>query len=730
MRSALNTIFRDTLRPLSAWLGVLYLLFTAGHQLQPPQVAQPMTKLALGTSAVMFAAYFLLRFRPIPVRWAHPTAAGLAVLVLANSLAHLYLADDPIHTTNLMFLIMGAALLFFSTPWFVVIVVETWVGWGAVAWFASPNPAWRHFGFALTVATVLAVVLHRVRVETYTRIQHSLIRDKERQAQLEEALQLARAEVGAREEAENRVLRLNEDLERRVNERTLELKHANEALQSQIESSPLAIAVLDPEGRIRVWNSAAERIFGWTAEEVLGKHYPSVPGPRAEELRVLFQRVLEGETIRGLEVLWRRKDLSQVDVRIYTTLSRNPDGSAYGVIALMEDITQTKRLEEQLRQSQKMEAIGKLAGGIAHDFNNLLTAILGFNDLILDRSDENSPVREAALQTRKAAERAASLTSQLLSFSRRQMLQPRILDLNVVVSEMEKLLKRLIGERIELRTVLEAAHSRTKIDPGHLEQVILNLAVNAVDAMPKGGRLTIQTSNADVNDDSIFPGTGDEPRACIVLAVSDTGVGMDKATQARIFEPFFTTKEQGKGTGLGLSMAYGIIKQSGGSITFSSAEGTGSTFRIYLPLAQDETAAAEQPAGGAARPSHGTETVLLVEDEELVRLLALSVLSAKGYRVLEASSGAQAIALAEDCGGAIDLIVTDVVMPELSGPEVVERVVRLHPEARVLYISGYTNSDLSELGVQRIDVTLLPKPFSPKSLLKAVREVLDSGPAA
>ena len=238
-------------------MGVLYLLFTAGHQLQPPNIAQPMTKLALGTSAVMFAAYFLLRFRPIPLRWAHPMAGGLAVLVLANSLAHLFLADDPIHTTNLMFLIMGTALLFFSTPWFVLIVAETWAGWVAVAWFAAPNPAWQHFGFALTVATILAVVLHKVRVDTYTRIQLSLIRDQQRQAQLEDALQVARAEVAAREEAEKRVLRLNEDLERRVNERTLELQQANEAQQTQIESSPLAIAVLDPLGIVRVWNSAA-----------------------------------------------------------------------------------------------------------------------------------------------------------------------------------------------------------------------------------------------------------------------------------------------------------------------------------------------------------------------------------------------------------------------------------------------------------------------------------------
>ncbi len=726
VRLALNTIFRDTLRPLTGWLGVLYLLFAAGHQLQPPKVVLPMTVLALGSSAAMFAAYLFIRRRPLPVRWAHPAAAGLGVLVLVNSLAHLYLTDNPIHTTNLIFFIMGAALLFLSTPWFAVIVAESLLGWGVIARLATPNPDWRHFGFALVIATILAVVLHKVRIDTYTRIELARIRDQEHQVQLEQALHLARAEVAAREEAERRALRLNEELERRVNERTLELRQANQAMQSQIESSPMGIAVLDTQGRVRVWNAAAVRIFGWTAEEVLGQPYPTVPGPRADELKVLFQRVLKGETIRGLEVNWRRKDRSSADVRLYTSLLRNPDGVATGVIALMEDITQTKRLEEQLRQSQKMEAIGKLAGGIAHDFNNLLTAIIGFNDLILDKTGESGPVPEAAMQIRKAAERAASLTSQLLSFSRRQMLQPRVLDLNVVVGDMQKLLRRVIGEHIELITTLDAAQSRTKIDPGHLEQVILNLVVNAVDAMPRGGRLTIRTFNADMYDESLFSGSGTLLRLCVGLSVNDTGIGMDAATQARIFEPFFTTKEQGKGTGLGLSMVYGIVRQSGGSITCSSRQGVGSTFSIFLPLAEAEDAAHEQPAALATRSSHGTETVLLVEDEELVRMLALTVLTVQGYTVLEASTGAQAIAMARDCPSAIDLVITDVVMPEVNGVEVVQRVAPLHPEARVLYISGYTDNDLSELGLERNSVSLLPKPFTPRSLLKAVREVLDS----
>jgi PAS domain S-box-containing protein len=727
VRLALDTIFRDSLRPLTAWLGVLYLLFAAGHQTQPRVLGLPMTKLALGTSAVLFAFYFVLRRRPLPVRWAYPAGACIAALALLNSLAHLYLAADPIQTTNLMLLVIGAALLVLSTPWFIVMVVETWIGWGIVVWFASPSPAWQHFGFALIVATILSAVLHKVRVDSYTRIELSRIRDQQHQAQLEEALQRARDEVAARERAENRVLRLNEDLERRVKERTLELQEANQALQGQIESSPLAIAVLDTRGHIRAWNPAAERMFGWTHEEAIGRHYPAVPGPRADELEILFRRVLAGETIRGLETSWLRKDRLPVDVRLYTTLLRNPAGEPTGIMALMEDITLTKRLEEQLRQSQKMEAIGKLAGGIAHDFNNLLTGILGFSDLLLEKIEESSPLRQGAMQIKKAGERAASLTSQLLAFSRRQILQPRVLDLNVVVKDMEMLFRRLIGEHIELITDLHASKSRVKIDPGHLEQVIMNLVVNASDAMPKGGRLILQTSNAEPLDESIAHESEPAPNPCLVLSVRDTGIGMDAQTKARIFEPFFTTKEPGKGTGLGLSMVYGIIRQSGGYISVSSAPGAGSTFNICLPLA-DEDVLLEQPAPAAAKLADGSETVLLVEDEETVRSLAQSVLETKGYKVLTASGGPEAISMAENCRATIDLVITDLVMPQISGLEVVQRVGEMHPEAKVLYMSGYTDNDLSDLGVPGGAASLLTKPFSPRALLKAVRETLDSGP--
>jgi PAS domain S-box-containing protein len=726
VRLALDTIFRDSLGPLTAWLGVLYLLFAAGHQLQPPALRVPMTSLALGTSIVMFLGYFLIRRRPMPVRWAHPAAAGLSLLILLNSLAHLYLADDPVQTTNLIFFIMGASLLFLSTPWLILIVAESWIGWGAVAWFASPDPAWRHFGFALIVATILSAVLHKVRLTSFTRIELSRIGDQEHHARLEEALQLARDEVAARQRAEQRMLRMNEELEQRVAARTLELQQTNQALQSQIESSPLAIAVLDPAGIVKAWNTAAERLFGWTSEEVVGRIYPAVPGPRAEEIKGLLGRALEGEVLRGLEVLWRRKDLSPVDVRIYTALLRGPDLKPTGVIALMEDITKTKRLEEQLRQSQKMEAIGKLAGGIAHDFNNLLTVILGFDDLLLDKMEEGSPLREGALQIKKAGERAASLTSQLLAFSRRQMLQPRVLDLNNVVRDTEKLFRRLIGEHIELVTILDAARSRTKIDPGQLEQVIMNLVVNAADAMPMGGRLVLRTFNSDGPDQSFLTEPDAEARLPLALSVSDTGVGMDAETQARAFEPFFTTKEQGQGTGLGLSMAYGIIKQSGGTITLSSTLGVGSTFTIYLQEEEEEIPAEPPPIPAGGGPEHGNETVLLVEDEELVRLLAFSILTAKGYKVLEASGGHEALSIAAECHTPIDIIVTDVVMPQMSGLEVVQRIAEIHPETKALFITGYTDNDLSDLGINGSSVTLLTKPFPPRMLLKVVREILDS----
>ncbi len=382
------------------------------------------------------------------------------------------------------------------------------------------------------------------------------------------------------------------------------------------------------------------------------------------------------------------------------------------------------RFEAQFIQAQRLEAVGMLAGGVAHDFNNLLTVILGFSEVVLGELPRDEPVHDRVQQIRNAAKRAAALTRQLLAFSRKQTLAPVILNLNDLVSETEKLLRRLIGEDVVLTTVLDPALGRVNADPGQVEQVLMNLAVNARDAMPTGGRLTIETRNVDMDAAAARQHPEGRPGLWVVLAVRDTGCGMDEATRARIFEPFFTTKEAGKGTGLGLATVYGIVKQSGGFLEVNTAPGRGTTFEVYLPY----LAHAPTPVSGSqpdlARLPRGTGTVLLVEDEEGVRTLAGVVLSLAGYTVLEARDGKEALKVCASHAGPIDLVVTDVVMPEMSGRELVDRIAALRAELKVLFVSGYTESDVLRHGVGEAATAFLQKPFTPSVLARKVHEML------
>jgi signal transduction histidine kinase/ActR/RegA family two-component response regulator len=381
--------------------------------------------------------------------------------------------------------------------------------------------------------------------------------------------------------------------------------------------------------------------------------------------------------------------------------------------------------EEQLRQAQKLEAIGMLAGGIAHDFNNLLTVIGGYSDLTLVQLREEDPLRSNINEVKKAAERAAGLTRQLLAFSRKQVLQPKVLDLNAVVSELEKLLRRLIGEDIGFRTVLESTLGSVKADPGQIEQIIMNLAVNARDAMPRGGKLTIETKNVDLDEYYAKKHIAVIPGPYVMLAVSDTGTGMDQQTQARIFDPFFTTKETGKGTGLGLSTVYGIVKQSGGNIWVYSEVGRGTTFKVYLPRV-DEGAEEYKRSAETQVDFRGPETVLVAEDEEMVRKLACKVLEMSGYRVLEAANGGAALLICERHNEPIHLLITDVIMPEMSGRELADRLAQLRPEMKVLYMSGYTDNAIVHHGVLNEGASFIQKPFATHALARKVREVLDA----
>jgi signal transduction histidine kinase/ActR/RegA family two-component response regulator len=382
-----------------------------------------------------------------------------------------------------------------------------------------------------------------------------------------------------------------------------------------------------------------------------------------------------------------------------------------------------QRTEEQLRQAQKMEAIGRLAGGIAHDFNNVLSVVLSYCELMLEQVPVTSPWRADLEEVRRAGERAATLTQQLLAFSRQQVLQPRVLDLNGVVRDMRGMLQRLLGEDVELELRCAPGLEKVRVDPVQIEQVLLNLAVNARDAMPGGGKLTIGTDNVEL--DARFAGEhlGVSPGRHVLLAVSDTGVGMDRETRARIFEPFFTTKEKGKGTGLGLSTAFGIVKQSGGSIWAYSEPGRGATFKVYLPATRD--APASLPPPQPAFELKGSETVLIVEDEDQVRLLAAGILRKFGYRVLEARMAREAIAVATAEHGPVDLLLTDVVMPEMAGPVLAEKLVAMRPGLHVLFMSGHTGDAIVRHGLVEGGAAFLQKPFIPEVLARCVRKVLD-----
>ena len=503
------------------------------------------------------------------------------------------------------------------------------------------------------------------------------------------------------------------------------LRESEERYRDLVENAHDIIYTHDLEGNYTSVNKAGEQIAGYSREETLNLNLRQAIAPEClDQAREMLARKLAGEEITSYEVEIIAKDGHRVVMEANTRLVFQ-DGVPVGVQGIARDVTQRKQLEEQLRQSQKMEAIGQLAGGVAHDFNNLLTAINGYSGLALQRIDDNHPLKGYLEEIKKAGDRAANLTRQLLAFGRKQILQPLAINLNDVVTDMNKMLRRLIGEDIQFTAKLDPALKKIKADPGQVEQVLVNLVVNARDAMPQGGNLTIETLSVDLDQDYAGRHVGVVPGSYVTLAVSDTGTGMDEDTQARIFDPFFTTKEKGKGTGLGLSTVYGIVKQSGGSIWVYSELGHGTTFKVYLP----ELAAGSQKTEAVAVESFmigGSETVLLVEDEDVVRGLARKILEHAGYSVLEASRGEEAFRLCVERAEPIDLLLTDVVMPETSGKEVADRLTELFPGLRVLFMSGYTDEAIVHHGVLDSNVEFIQKPFTPAALVKKVRDVLDS----
>jgi PAS domain S-box-containing protein len=534
---------------------------------------------------------------------------------------------------------------------------------------------------------------------------------------------------------------MNHDLEDRVIQRTAELQRAyderivaEQALseserqfRTMFESSAVGIALIDRDQTLREVNPAFAEMFRAPREALIGQSVADLIYVDDDQSLVRhYFEVMSGELDR-FQCELRCKPLSGPEVwgRAVVSVVRGVDEHPQFAIAMIENITEQKDMAEQLRQAQKLEAVGRLAGGVAHDFNNLLTTINGLTDLMLSDLGDGNHLRKDLQEVKRSGERAALLTRQLLAFSRRQVLQPKVLDLNETIGEMAAMLRRLIGEHIELVLGLDPGLPRTRADPGQITQVLMNLAVNSRDAMAMGGRLSIET--AAVNTDEAMAKRFEvDAGSYAMITVSDSGHGIDAETMRRLFEPYFTTKEVGRGTGLGLATVYGIVKQSGGGITVDSSPGLGAVFTILLPAAPAQAAVA--PTAPAVSPgnAHGTETVLLVEDEAPVRALAARILRRAGYSVIDCPSAADALRRIEAEPGRIELVVTDVVMPGMSGPDLVTRLVRLRPDIRVLFMSGYPRDELDTLVPTASDYAFIQKPMSPAAFARAVRDVLDA----
>ncbi len=494
-----------------------------------------------------------------------------------------------------------------------------------------------------------------------------------------------------------------------------------------MEKANDAIWIADDRGIILEVNHQMELMLGRPAAEIEGHRIFEfvVPSHVEAAAQLLARMRLEGG-MRSDALILSRADGKTVQVDI--SISIVDVGGQALRFAIFRDITQQRELEEKYRQAQKMEAIGRLAGGIAHDFNNLLTAILGYSHVVVDQLGEGHPLSADVEQIRKAGERAAALTRQLLVFSRKQVLLPAVVDLNAVVTDIDKMLRRVIGEDIELRLVLDGDLGQVMIDPTQVEQVIMNLCVNARDAMPAGGTLTLETGNVDLDESYAKTHVGVQPGPYVMLAVSDTGIGMDAETKSHLFEPFFTTKPRGKGTGLGLSTVYGIVRQSGGHSWVYSELNRGTTFKIYLPRLEKSGEAHLVEHQKAATDHGGTETILLVEDDDTIRHMVSSILAKHGYKVIEAPTPHAAIAAAAQHIDGIDLLVTDVVLPGMSGPELVARMAKVHAGLKVLYMSGYTDDAVMQHGLLEAGTAFLQKPFTPDGFLRKVRAVLSENP--
>jgi two-component system, cell cycle sensor histidine kinase and response regulator CckA len=525
-----------------------------------------------------------------------------------------------------------------------------------------------------------------------------------------------------------KLLIVNRDVSgRKMAEEALRLSETS--FRSVVENAPYAIYRVGLGGQLLQINPALQKMVGYTSPEELLHANLADLYLHAGEYERMIQLFGSAEEFRDVEAEWKRKDGAPITVRCSGRRVKDQSGAPAHMEFFAEDITERRALERQLRVAQKMEAVGRLSGGIAHDFNNLLGVIIGYSQVVrkkLVKNNPNHPLLEHVEEVEKAGQRAASLTKQLLAFSRQQVLTPAVLNLNTVVTEIGKMLPRLLGEDIEMTTALADDLGRVKADQGQIEQIIMNLAVNARDAMPKGGQLTIKTANAELDANFIREHPGSAVGRYVMLSVTDTGMGMNPETQAHIFEPFFTTKETGKGTGLGLSTVYGVVKQSGGYIAVESAPEKGASFKVYLPRTEEVSVQASSSVS-VDPTTRGSETILLAEDAEPLRKLAQSFLEARGFRVLSAPNGEKALELAVQNPEPIHLLLTDVVMPGMNGRVLAEELAPRQPGIKVIYMSGYTDSFIAGHGVLDPGTHMIHKPFTEEALIAKVRQVLDSG---
>lgn len=523
-----------------------------------------------------------------------------------------------------------------------------------------------------------------------------------------------------------KLLIVNRDVSgRKRAEEALRLSEAS--FRSVVENAPYAIYRVSLDGKLLQINPALQKMVGYSsAEELLQANLATDIYLHPGEYERMIQLFGSAEEFRDVEAEWKQKNGAPITVRCSGRRVKDQDGAPAHLEFFAEDITERRVLERQLRMAQKMEAVGRLSGGVAHDFNNLLGVIIGYSQVIKKKMGKDNPLLEHVEEVEKAGQRAASLTKQLLAFSRQQVLTPAVLNLNAVVTEIGKMLPRLLGEDIEMSAALAEDLGRVKADQGQIEQIIMNLAVNARDAMPKGGQLQIETANAELDKNFMREHPGSASGRYVMLSVTDTGMGMSPETQAHIFEPFFTTKETGKGTGLGLATVYGVVKQSGGYIAVDSAPGQGASFKVYLP--RTEEAAVQATTNVSVDPTtRGSETILLAEDAEPLRKLAQSLLEARGFRVLSAPNGEKALELAVQNPEPIHLLLTDVVMPGMNGRVLAEALGPRQPGMKVIYMSGYTDTFIAGHGVLNAGTHMIHKPFTEEALIAKVRQVLDSG---